>query len=147
VKLFTKDDRYHPFSNGTEYRCWLESNCERGKGGCRHYRPNATSSRHGCTIEVAVALAGFRDDGSIPMRIALRGGWVEPGPNGSLVECQSAQYPGARLIPACPEYKGRDEPDDRPRRGPKPPADQLDIFDPRHQPAETETKRPAGGVG
>ena len=126
------DQRYGPvFSNGTEHMIWLESNCCRGRGGCRKYKPDASSSRHGCPIEVAVALAGGRDDGTIPARIALRGGWLEPGPNGQLVEVTD---PRGRVIPVCPEYHGYDEPDDRPRRGPRPPEGQLDLLDPRNEP-------------
>jgi hypothetical protein len=34
----------------------------------------------------------------------------------------------------CPEYKGYDEPDDRPRTGPRPSDGQLDLLDPRSQP-------------
>lgn len=50
LPMYGKDDRYRPFSNGTEHHMWLESNCGRGEKGCRNYRPNATSSRHGCPI-------------------------------------------------------------------------------------------------
>lgn len=114
------------FPNGTSHMIWLDYNCCRGARGCRKYNPDASSSRHGCPIEVAVALAGCRD-GKIPARIALRGGWLEPGPNGQLVETGTG-------IPDCPEYKGYDEPDDRPRRGPTPPKEQLDLLDPRNVP-------------
>ncbi len=126
-------DRYRPFSNGTEHLMWLESNCMRGCKGCRSYRPEASSSRHGCPIEVAVAL-GACNDGSIPARIALRGGWVLPGPNGTLVEVETLDA-GGRIIPTCPEYRGYDEPDDRPRRGPRPSEGQLDLLDPRNTPS------------
>ncbi len=139
ARTFTKDDRYPgPFSNGTEHMMWLESNCGRGEKGCRKYRPDATSSRDGCAIEVAVALA----DGGIPMRIALRGGFVEPGPDGRLVEVESAEHPGAKVIPKCPEFKGYDEPDDRPRRGPRPSDGQIDLLDPRNVPARMPAVRP-----
>jgi hypothetical protein len=124
-------DPYVPFSNGTEHEIWLTRNCCRGERGCRKYRPNASSSRDGCPIEVAVAIGGM-GHGEIPARIALRGGWLEPGPNGTLIENTD---PRGRVIPACPEFKGYDEPDDRPRRGPRPPADQLDLLDPRNQPS------------
>jgi hypothetical protein len=130
---YGRGDRYRPFSNGTEHMMWLETNCMRGERGCRSYRPNATSSRDGCPIECAVALASC-DDGTIPVRIALRGGFLEPGPGGRLVESRSDAHPHAKVIPACPEYRGYDEPDDRPRRVPKPPADQLDLLDPRNVP-------------
>ena len=123
-------ERYRPFSNGTEHLMWLESNCCRGSKGCRKYRPEASSSRHGCPIEVAVALGSARD-GTIPARIALRGGWLLPGPNGMLVEDTD---PRGRVIPACPEYRGYDEPDDRPKRGPRPPQGQMDLLDPRQSP-------------
>lgn len=111
---------FRPFSNGEEHRTWLACNC----AGCRSYRPNATTSRDGCPIEVAVAL-GAATDGTIPHRIAVRGGFL--GPDG-----QGEPDPG--VIPACPERRGRDEPDDRPRRGPRPPAGQLDLLDPRTAP-------------
>jgi hypothetical protein len=93
-------------------------------------------SRHGCPIEVAVALAEHADtdDTAIPIRIAVRGGFLEPGPNGTLVEPESESHPGAKVIVACPEYKGYDEPDDRPRRGPRPPKEQMDLLDPRNAP-------------
>jgi hypothetical protein len=137
VTEYGKDDRVDVFSNGTEHMMWLESNCMRGKRGCRKYNPNASSSRHGCPIEVAVALAGGTD-GKIPARIALRGGFLEEGPNGKLTDdCRSTIASDglpATVIPACPEYKGYDEPDDRPRRGPQPPKEQLDLLDPRNVP-------------
>ena len=126
---YAKNDSYRPFSNGTEHMMWLDSNCCRGERGCRNYRPMATSSRDGCPIEVAIAI-GAIDDGEIPARIGLRGGFLEPGPNGRLVEVE-ADPPGPKVIPSCPEFRGYDEPDDRPRRGPKPPADQMDLLDPR----------------
>lgn len=122
---------FRPFSNGHEHRVWLDSNCHRGEKGCRSYRPLAAASRDGCPIEVAIAVASI-NDGEIPMRIALRGGFVEPGPNGTLVQVESAEHPGCKVIPACPEFKGYDEPDDRPRRGPRPSPDQIDLLDPRN---------------
>jgi hypothetical protein len=126
-------DGHRPFSNGTEHMIWLDSNCHRGGKGCRRYRPNATSSKDGCPIEVAVALGGC-GDGLIPIRIAVRGGFLVPGPNGTLVEPESEKHSAAKVIVACPEYKGYDEPDDRPRRGPQPPKEQLDLLDPRNVP-------------
>lgn len=133
MSTYAANDRYRPFSNGTEFGMWIESNCCRGEKGCRNYRPDATSSRDGCPIEVAVAVGGMRD-GTIPARIGLRGGFLEPGPNGRLVEVESTEHPGCKVIPACPEYRGYDEPDDRPRRGPRPPKEQLDLLDPRNAP-------------
>jgi hypothetical protein len=130
-ETYTKDDRVYAFSNGTEHMMWLGSNCERGEKGCRRYRPNATSSRDGCPIEVAVAIGGM-EDGKIPARIALRGGFLREGPNGTLVDATLDER-GA-IIPSCPEFRGYDEPDDRPRRGPRPPKGQLDLLDPRNQP-------------
>lgn len=130
---FSQDKGYRPFSNGTEHHMWLSSNCDRGEKGCRNYKPMAASSRHGCPIEVAVSIGGI-DDGLIPIRIAVRGGFLEPGTNGTLVEPESEQHPGAKVIPACPEYRGYDEPDDRPRRGPQPPKEQMDLLDPRNTP-------------
>lgn len=124
---------YQPFSNGTEHEMWLGSNCHRGEKGCRHYKPLAASSKNGCPIEVAVSLGGATD-GTIPIRIAVRGAFLVPGPNGTLVEPESERHPGAKVIPSCPEYKGYDEPDDRPRRGPQPPKEQLDLLDPRNAP-------------
>lgn len=118
-------DDYRPFSNGTEHEIWTAQNCERGHKGCRHYNPNASSSRHGCPIEVALAIG--TGTGHIPARIALRGGFLEPGPNGTLVEPAERGW-------ECSEYKGYDEPDDRPRRGPKPPEGQEDLLDPRNSP-------------
>lgn len=80
---YSKDDRYRPFSNGTEHMLWLEGNCMRGERGCRNYNPNASSSRHGCPIEVAIALAGGTGEG-IPARIALRGDFLRPTTGGRL---------------------------------------------------------------
>jgi hypothetical protein len=134
---FSKDDRVDVFSNGHEHRMWLADNCMRGEGGCRKYNPDASSSRHGCPIEVAIALGGGTD-GKIPARIALRGGFLQEGPNGKLTDdCRWATASDglpACVIPACPEYKGYDEPDDRPRRGPRPPREQMDLLDPRNTP-------------
>lgn len=126
-------DGHRPFSNGTEFHMWLGSNCDRPPRGCRKFKPDAVSSKNGCPIEVAVSI-GSATDGTIPVRIALRGGFLVPGPNGTLVEPESEKHPGAKVIPACPEYKGYDEPDDRPRRGPQPPKEQLDLLDPRNVP-------------
>lgn len=141
VETYKPNDPYRPFSNGTEHMWWLESNCCRGEKGCRKYRPEATSSRHGCPIEVAVALASMTD-GKIPARIALRGGWLIPGSNGELVEDTD---PRGRVIPVCPEFRGYDEPDDRPRRSPRPPEGQLDLLDPRNGP-ERAAGRPRDRV-
>lgn len=134
---YAKNDRYRPFSNGHEHRMWLNSNCHRGEKGCRNYNPLAATSRNGCAIEVAVSI-GAVDDGTIPARIALRGGFLEPGPNGTLVEV-GADEPGC-VIPACPEYRGYDEPDDRPRRGPRPSPGQIDLLDPRSTPARERVR-------
>lgn len=127
------DEGFRPFSNGTEHMMWLESNCMRGEKGCRRYNPNAATSKNGCPIEVAVSV-GSATDGTIPTRIAVRGGFLEPGANGKLVEPQSGAHPGAKVIVACPEFKGYDEPDDRPRRPPRQPDSQLDLLDPRNVP-------------
>lgn len=121
-------DAFHPFSNGSEHRYWLDINCHRGEKGCRAYNPLATTSRHGCPIEVAIA-RGAASDGTILARIGLRGGFLEPAPDGRLQRATDAGY-----IPECPEYRGYDEPDDRPRRGPRPSPEQLDLLDPRNTP-------------
>ena len=125
---YGKDDRFRPFATGTEFIMWQERNCWRGEGGCRNYKPNASSSRHGCPIEVALAMAAG-SDGEVPVKQGLRGGFLEPGEGGRLVHAD-----GDPTTWRCPEYRGYDEPDDRPRRGPKPPADQLDLLDPRNEP-------------
>ena len=138
VRTFSKDDRYVPFSNGTEHMLWLEGNCMRGERGCRRYRPQASSSRDGCPIEVAIALAGCSDEEGIPMRIALRGDFVRPCAGGRLSDehlyVTASDGLPAYCPPTCPEYRGYDEPDDRPRRGPRPPREQMDLFDPRNAP-------------
>jgi len=123
---FQPHDPFQPFSNSEEFRMWLGGNCHRGHRGCRHYNPNAESSRHGCPIEVALTRASI-GDGTILAKTALRGGFLEAGPKGQLV--RPDEWNGE-----CPEYKGYDEPYDKPRRGPKPPADQLDLLDPRNAP-------------
>lgn len=126
-------DKFSPFSNGFEFRMWLGHNCQRGKG-CRNYKPNASSSRHGCPIECALALASC-SDGEIKAAIGLRGGLLEPGANGLLEPAE-----GDASTWTCPEYRGRDEPDDRPRRGPRPSAGQIDLLDPRNQPTPTRER-------
>lgn len=123
------NDQYRPFSNGSEFLDWIANNCERGRGGCRHYNPNAPSSRHGCPIEVALAVASI-GEGTIKAKLALRGGFLEPGERGELVPATSGPC-------RCPEYRGYDEPDDRPRRGPRPPEGQQDLLDPRNTPVGT----------
>lgn len=124
-ETYKPSDPYRPFSNGSEYLFWLEMNCFRGERGCRRYRPVATTSRHGCPIEVALA-RGNMSDGRVRAATALRGGFLEPGPSGLLVEAPRFQR--------CPEYRGYDDPDDRPRRGPRPPEGQMDLLDPRNSP-------------
>ncbi len=124
------NDKFHPFSNGTEFRAWYAHNCE----NCRSLCSNATSSRDGCPIEVALALASC-GDGSITAKHGLRGGFLVPGANGLLVP--PAEYPWR-----CAEYRGRDEPDDRPRHGPRPPAGQIDLLDPRNVPERVPAARP-----
>lgn len=131
-ETFGHKDTFVPFSNGHEYRMWLEINCQSGERGCRKYNPNASSSRHGCAIECAVAL-GNATDGNMPCRLGLRGGLLVEAANGRL----QAVDPG--VIPRCPEYKGYDEPDDRPRRSPKPPEGQIDLLDPRNAPEPART--------
>jgi hypothetical protein len=123
---YAPNDNIRPFSNGEEFRAWLNRNCHQD---CRHYNPNAESSRHGCPIEVALAKASV-SDGTIPAHIGLRGGFLEPGPKGVLIRPDEWDW-------KCPEFKGRDEPDDRPRRGPRPPEGQLDLLDPRQAPERT----------
>lgn len=130
AESFGKNDTFVPFSNGHEHRMWLDCNCHRGDG-CRRYNPNAATSRHGCAIEVAIAFANV-NDGDVPVRIGLRGGFLEPGPGGRLVRVD-ADKPYA-VIPECPEYKGRDEPPDPPTRPRRPPGDQMDLLDPRNAP-------------
>ena len=121
-------DTFQPFGNGFEHRMWLAHNCERGKGGCRNYNPDAPTSRHGCPMEVALALAAVTD-GRIKAKHGLRAGFLEPGAHGELVPAD-----GDASTWQCPEYRGYDEPDDRPRRGPRPPREQLDLLDPRNAP-------------
>ncbi len=128
-------DDYRPFSNGHEHRMWIDRNCYRG-AGCRNHRPDAPSSRHGCPIEVAMAVGAFTT-GTMKAKHGLRGGLLEPGPNGLLVPAE-----GDASTWRCPEYRGRDEPDDRPRRGPRPPADQIDLLDPRNVPDRERVARP-----
>jgi hypothetical protein len=128
---FNKDDQIKPFSNGEEYRWWISRNCS----GCRNYRPNASSSRDGCPIEVSMAMASCIE-GLVPAKHLLRAGILEPGENGQLVEAL-----GDCSTWDCPERRGYDEPDDRLRRGPRPPEGQLDIFDPRNtDPAPTRER-------
>jgi hypothetical protein len=128
MTTYSKDDRVRPFSNGAEFEMWLARNCRRGQKGCRNYNPAASSSRHGCPMEVALAMA-YCLDGLVPVKQLLRCGILAPAESGRLTladgDCTTWQ---------CPEYRGYDEPDDRPRRSPRPPADQLDIFDPRNEP-------------
>jgi hypothetical protein len=101
---------------------WLTNNCRRG---CRLYKTSAPSSKNGCPIEVALALAAC-SDGQVKAKHGLRGGLLEPGPNGTLV-----QAAGDASTWRCPEFRDRDDPDTRPQRGPRPSAGQLDLLDPR----------------
>jgi hypothetical protein len=133
-ETFTLRDSFQPFSNGTEHRMWLARNCELG---CRNYRPDATTSRHGCPMEVSMSLAAA-SDGQMPARHGLRCGLLEPAHNGLLHTAE-----GDPTTWRCPEYRGDDEPDDRPRRGPRPSAGQTDLFDPRGVPARAPTRKVA----
>ena len=134
---YQPNDRFRPFSNGTEFEMWLARNCQSGHRGCRKYNPNAESSRNGCPIEVALAEANCLD-GTIPIKIGLRGGFLQPV-EGKIVR------PACFTDGKCPEYKGYDEPDDRPRRGPKPPEGQEDLLDPRNAPERTRESVRAHG--
>jgi hypothetical protein len=96
--------------------------------GLSQLQPEASTSRDGCAIEVQIAMAACLD-GTIPVKHALRGGFLEPGEGGRLVRAE-----GDASTWRCPEYRGYDEPDDRPHRGPRPPEGQMDIFDPRNAP-------------
>lgn len=120
-------DTFSPFSNGHEFRMWIARNCERGKG-CRNFNPNAATSRDGCPMEVALSLAAL-DGGTIKAKHGLRAGLLEPGANGELVRAE-----GDASSWRCPEFRGKDEPDDRPRRGPRPAPGQADLLDPRNAP-------------
>lgn len=139
-RTYKPTDDFVPFSNGSEFEMWLARNCKRGRKGCRRYNPEASSSRHGCPIEVALAKGTIT--GTIPARIGLRGGFLSPGPRGTLVE---ARDPGE--IGNCPEYKGYDEPDDRPHRGPRPPEGQEDLLDPRNAPESSPQPLHEGVTG
>jgi hypothetical protein len=120
-------DTFQPFSNGTEYGWWMERNCERGQG-CRAYNPQASTSRDGCPMEVAIANAAA-SDGQMKGAHGLRCGLLAPGAHGLLIRAE-----GDATSWRCPEYRGRDEPDDRPRRGPRPSPGQIDLLDPRNVP-------------
>lgn len=122
------NDTFQPFSNGFEHMMWLDRNCARGKG-CRNYNPKASTSRNGCPMEVAISLASV-SDGQIKAKHGLRCGILDAGPNGELVMAD-----GDASTWRCPEYRGRDEPDDRPRRGPRPRQGQMDLLDPRSVPS------------
>jgi hypothetical protein len=126
-------DEYAPFSNGFEFRMWTAHNCECGKG-CRNYNPNASTSRDGCPMEVALSAAACFD-GTIKAKHGLRAGLLSPGPNGEIVRAE-----GDASSWRCPEYRGRDKPDDRPRRGPRQPEGQMDLLDPRTAPVETRER-------
>lgn len=120
------NETFRPFSNGFEYRMWLDHNCHRGEGGCRRYNPEAATSRDGCAMEVALSI------GEPKIKHGLRCGILAPGANGEIVWAD-----GDASTWRCPEYKGRDEPDDRPRRGPRPTPGQIDLLDPRNAPDRT----------
>ena len=130
-QTFLPTDEYRPFSNGTQYEMWLARNCE----VCRKYKPEADTCPPACEIEFALSMSGIgnRLDGAM----GLRAGFLQPGPNGTLV--QDSIYTEAM---DCPERRGFDEPDDRPKRGPRPPKGQLDLLDPRNQ----ETRQSASSA-
>lgn len=122
------NDTFQPFSNGHEHRMWLAHNCQHGRKDCRNYNPDAPTSRTGCPMEVALSLANATD-GRIKAKHGLRCGLLEPGVNGEIVRAE-----GDASVWRCPEYRGYDEPDDRPRRGPRPAPGQVDLLDPRNAP-------------
>ncbi len=124
-------DKFHPFANGFEHRMWIARNCARGEKGCRNYNPDASTSRDGCPMEVAISVASC-GDGLIKAKHGLRAGILAPGPNGEIVAAD-----GDASTWRCPEFRGYDEPDDRPRRGPRPSDGQVDLLDPRSAPDRT----------
>lgn len=67
-------DKNYPFSNGTQYMDWQESNC----CTCAKYRPDETDEEKCCPIEYALSFAAI-DDGSVTDEIARRMGY-KPGP-------------------------------------------------------------------
>lgn len=122
------DESFQPFSNGFEFEMWTGNNCARGSKGCRSYNPEASTSKDGCPMEVGIALASCTD-GQVKAAHGLRAGLLEPGAGGALVMAA-----GDASTWRCPEYRGYDGPDDRPRRVPPQPPAQLDLLDPRSAP-------------
>jgi hypothetical protein len=121
-QTFMPGDEYRPFSNGTQYHMWLAHNCE----GCRKYKPEADKCPPACPIEFALSISCVGNQ--LDAEMGLRAGFLQPGPNGTLV--QESIFTESMK---CPERRGYDEPDDRPKRGPRPPKGQMDLLDPRNQ--------------
>jgi len=138
-QVFKPEDEYRPFSNGTQYHMWLAHNCE----GCRKYKPEADKCPPACEIEFAISISGIGQ--RLDAAMGLRAGFLRPGPNGTLVE-ESIHTEATK----CPERRGFDEPDDKPKRGPRPSPGQMDLLDPRLQQtkpgANSAPKKKAGAV-
>lgn len=78
MTTFKPTDDFRPFSNGSEFRHWLNLNCHRGEKGCRRYNPNAESSRHGCPIDGLDVPAEHRNLIGTRMARYCNKGWMEP---------------------------------------------------------------------
>jgi hypothetical protein len=74
-KTIELQERFHPFSNGSQFMDWQESNCCR----CKKYnvQPDTGLEREGdCTIMDALGLASITD-GSVDESTARRMGYLE----------------------------------------------------------------------
>ena len=131
-QVYKPEDEYRPFSNHTQYEIWLGRNCE----GCRKYKPEADRCPPACEIEFALSISGIGQH--LDAAMGLRAGFLQPGPNGTLVE--GSTYTESAT---CPERRGFDEPDDRPKRGPRPPKGQMDLLDPRNGPVDAPARQSA----
>lgn len=74
------EQRYHPFSNGTQFADWHESNCMR----CTKRNPDkCTPDDPGCDMEMWLSLGGdgqtaeTAGDGSVSADLAQRCGYLE----------------------------------------------------------------------
>ena len=91
-------EQHRPFSNGSQYMDWEESNCNR----CSKGAPPDADSYDGmrCDIQRALAEACF-GDGTVPVQIAERMGYLD--------HCPPRQY-GFSYVWECHERDPHSQP-------------------------------------
>lgn len=96
------EKRYTPFSNGTQFCDWEESNCNR----CQKVDISGPYDKSECPIFNALTLA-YVDDGTVDEEIAKRMGYLVPAHTG----CESSDplIPNGRQNWPCPEVEWTEE--------------------------------------